>query len=330
MGMTLYVSKLKKGIHGDVEYRSISEALQSIRNQTEEPITIVVREGVYREKLEIKHSHLTIIGLGRVVITWDDYAGKLMENGETYGTFRSYTVFVDANDFTARNIVFENSAGPVGQALALYADGDRMIFDQCAFLGYQDTIFTGPLPPKEGIPGGFRGPKEFAPRINGRHYFRRCYISGSVDFIFGSATAYFEECEIVSRKRGYITAASTPEGQKYGYVFSGCHLRSEVGEDGKPCCENGSVFLGRPWREYAKTVFLCCEMDRHIAVEGWSDWNKPEVHQTIFSAEYCSGGEGAAIGGKGRAVFSSQMTRQEAEEYTKHKVLGGTDGWNPE
>lgn len=328
MDRTLYVSQAPGAADGVRTFSTIGAALEALEGVSGEA-AIVVSEGVYCEKLTVKKSQLTLTGEGRVVITYGDYAGKLMENGETYGTFRTYTFFVDADDFTARNIIFENSAGPVGQALALYADGDRLVFENCAFLGWQDTIFTGPLPPKEMVGGGFRGPKEFAERINGRHYYKNCYISGHVDFIFGSATAYFENCEIVSRKGGYVTAASTPQGQEYGYVFEGCRLVRESTPEGETACGDESVYLGRPWRDYAKTVFLRCRMDSHIRSEGWHDWKKPHAWETIYYAEYLSTGDGAAPGGEGRAPFSRQLTAEEAEHYTREKVLGGTDGWNP-
>lgn len=206
MNKKLYVSKQP----GETGFGTVSEALASLQDEGKEPVTIVIGEGIYREKLRVHRNNVTMIGEGNVVLSWDDYAGKLMDNGETYGTFRSYTVFVDANDFMAKNIVFENSAGPVGQALALYADGDRLVFDQCTFLGYQDTVFTGPLPPKEHLPGGFRGPKEFAPRLKGRQFFHKCRIYGNTDFIFGSAVAYFQDCEIISR-RGDLSQRLPPQ-----------------------------------------------------------------------------------------------------------------------
>lgn len=333
MESRIYVSP-KEGNCGEGCYHTIAEAVKSIPLENKEPVTIVLEAGIYREKLVIDRPYITLCGEGegKVTITWGDYADKRMEDGDTFGTFRSYTVFVNTHDFTAAGITFENSAGPVGQALAMYADGDRLVFDHCRFLGYQDTLFTGPLPPRERVPGGFKGPGQLSPRINGRQYYKDCYIAGSTDFIFGSATAYFENCEIVSRKPGYVTAASTPEGQEYGYVFESCRLTAEdeAAEtkvpDGGCRCPEGSVYLGRPWREYAKTVFLNCRMDGHIRPEGWHDWNKPEAHDTIFYAEYNSFGKGT--GGK-RAEFAHEMTADQAVLYTKKKVLGGSDGWEP-
>ena len=138
------------------------------------------------------------------VISYDDYALDLMEDGSKRGTFRTYTLFIDTHDVTLQHLTIENASGDSathGQAIALYADGDRLTIDSCRLLGHQDTLFTGPLPEKERQPGGFIGSKQFAPRINGRQYYKNCYICGDIDFIFGSATAYFEHCTLESLLR---------------------------------------------------------------------------------------------------------------------------------
>lgn len=335
---TIYVSKHKTSEH---EFSTITEALLSIPEGTIEPVTIFIKKGTYKEKLVIKQPNLTLIGESKeeTIITFDDYANMIMEDGNKRGTFRTPSVFIDANDFTAKNLTFRNNSGyghQVGQALALYVDGDRMVFDNCILLGSQDTLFTAPLPPTANQLGGFTGPKEFEPRVNGRHYYHNCYIRGDVDFIFGSATAFFDHCEIFSQKTddlppakqgeeqknyGYITAASTAKGQEYGYVFSHCRLTSD--------CPKHSVYLGRPWRNFAKTVFLHCEIGEHIREEGWHDWNKPEAHETMLYAEYQSTGEGAkAISDGKRASFSKQLSDQEALKYTREKVLAGDDNWD--
>lgn len=324
------------------DFHKISDAIASIPDDNKEPITIFLRKGTYKEKLVINKPYITLEGedVEDTIITYDDYANMIMEDGSKRGTFRSYSVFIDTHDFTAKNIIFENSAGfgrEVGQALALYVDGDRIIFDNCYFIASQDTLFTAPLPPTAFQTGGFTGPKEFAERINGRHYYHNCFIRGDVDFIFGSATAYFDQCEIFSQKTddlpaaeheseqkvyGYVTAASTAEGQDYGYVFNECKLTSN--------CPKKSVYLGRPWRSFAKTIFINCELGEHIKDEGWHDWNKPDAHETIFYAEYNSTGAGAnAIKEGKRAPFSKQLTAEEASFYTKERVLAGDDNWNP-
>lgn len=299
------------------------------------PVIIHIGAGVYRERLLISRPHVTLQGENRddTVLVYGLGAFEVLEDGEKRGTFRTASVRIDAPDFTAKSITFQNDAGfghTVGQALALYVDADRCYFEDCRFLGSQDTLFTAPLPLKEAKPGGFRGPGEFKPRILGRHLYRNCFIQGDVDFIFGGATAWFEDCELFSKQPGdrkppespdeevvygYVTAASTFEELPYGYVFHNCRLTSD--------CPPHTVYLGRPWREYAKTVFLNCDLGEHIHPLGWKDWNKPHGH--FFYAEYASTGPGAAP--EKRADFSCQLTEAQAAGYTMESVL---DGWLPE
>ncbi len=314
---------------GSGDFTAIGQALEYLEQLPEGPAVIFVRKGIYEERLELHRPYLTLEGesAAETVITYGLYARMKMEDGENRGTFRSYSVFIDTHDFTARSLTFVNSAGPgtvVGQALALYVDGDRILFEGCRMEGSQDTLFTGPLPPKELQPGGFLGPKQNAPRINGRHCYRNCHIRGDVDFIFGSATAYFENCELFSLDtgreiNGYVTAASTPEGQAYGYVFEHCHFTGN--------CPPETVYLGRPWRNYAKVVLLNCLMENHIRREGWHDWGKREAHDTLFFAEYNSSGPGAA--GAARPEWVTILEKGCEARYSKERVLGGTDGWNP-
>lgn len=298
------------------------------------PVTIHIGAGTYREKLVISRPYVTLEGSTpeSTILVYGDYALDIMEDGSKRGTFRTASLRIDAHDVTLRNLTLQNDSGfghTVGQALALYADGDRLLVENCHLLASQDTLFTAPLPEKEAQPGGFRGPGEHKPRIMGRHCYRHCFLRGDVDFIFGSAIAYFEDCTIFSQKPGdrvppespdkeviygYITAASTPKTQPYGYVFRDCRLISD--------CPPASVYLGRPWREYAKTVFLNCELEAHIHPLGWNDWNKPHGH--FYYGEYNSYGEGASP--STRADFSHQLTEEEASEYTIEKVL---EGWIP-
>lgn len=285
-------------------------------------VEIHLAAGQYKEKLDLERDNVTLIGDNEdeVLVEFDDYALFIMPDGIKRGTFRSYTLYVHGNNFTAKNITFQNSAGfgaKVGQAVAVYADGDGMTFENCRFLGRQDTLFTAPLPPTVVEWGGFRGPRENAPRDNGTHYYKKCYIEGDVDFIFGGATAFFEECEIKSLNRGeeingYVTAASTPEGREYGYVFDRCRFTSD--------CAPETVYLGRPWRSYAKTVILRSELGAHIKKEGWHDWNKEDARELTFYAEYENFGPGASP--ETRASWSHQLTKEEAELYTRERVLG--------
>ena len=325
----LYVSPEGFAPDGQPCPTSVKEAFrQSAGRFSGQPVTIRVMPGVYEEKLVLEQPFVTLEGMGsspeETVIRWTDGAYEILADGKTRGTFRTATFRTDTHDFTARNLTFENACGPgkkAGQGLALYADGDRQFFDRCRLIGWQDTPFTAPLPEKEYSPGGFRGPKEFAPRINGRQYYRGCFIQGEVDFIFGSATAYFEDCEFYSRDigqeiNGFVAAASTPEGQKYGYVMDHCRFTGN--------CPPHSVYLGRPWRPYARTVLLHCEIGPHITEQGWDDWMPGVGHDHLYYAEYACTGPGAAP--EHRPAWACRLTDEEAAEYTKDRVL---DGWNP-
>ncbi len=319
-------------------------------------VEIHIAPGIYHEHLDITEPYITLVGAGadQTVITGNLGGYEILEDGLKRGTFRTQTVFVHTHDFTARDLTIENVAGPghiVGQAIALYADGDRLCFENVHLKGLQDTLFTGPLPAKEVEPGGFRGPLEHAPRINGRQYYHNCTIEGSIDFIFGSATAYFKECTLISRDeyrgedvisrrnaqvsagetvtshrsttstsdeistrnippiRSYVTAASTPEGQKYGYVFADCTFTSD--------CPAESCYLGRPWREYAKVVLIRCKIGPHIKPEGWHDWGKEKSHDTALFAEYESRYEGREVDverGMRRHLSSDEISEYEIEK----------------
>lgn len=334
--------------NANTEFHRITDAIESLPEASETPVIIELEPGVYHEKLTIARPYVTLTGTGAsssdTVIRYDDYANFIMPDGKKRGTFRSYTMFIDAHDVTLRNLTIENSSGDpaaCGQAIALYADGDRLFVDSCRLLGRQDTLFTGPLPPKELQPDGFIGPKQFSPRINGRQYYKNCYICGDVDFIFGSATAFFEDCTIESLRRdfsdrkktgqaapsgssaasgdfiqGYVTAASTPEGQEYGYVFSRCRLISAD-------CPSGSVYLGRPWRDYARTVFLDCELGAHIHPAAFHDWGKEHAREHVFYGLY------KCRPFPLKAEFVCTLDDTAAAHFSREKVLSGDDGWTP-
>lgn len=311
-------------------FSTITQAIAQIPKDNDEPVVIEIAPGTYEEKITLDRSRVHLIGTSAAecVITYGDYARDLMPDGSKRGTFRSYTFLLDADHVTLENLTIRNSAFPrskAGQAVALYADGDDLCIRSCRLESYQDTLFTGPLPPAPMQIGGFTGPKEFAERRVGHHYYKDCYICGDVDFIFGSAIAYFENCEIASifseelpaepdgstPVYGYATAASTPEGSPYGYVFDHCRFTST--------CPEASVYLGRPWRDYAQTVLINCELGGHIRPEGFHDWNKPNARETVFYAEYGSTGPGAAP--NRRADFVHILSAEEALLYTKARVL---------
>ena len=251
---------------GSGDFRYIQDAINAVRVFLPKPITIKIKKGFYKEKLEVYSTltNITFVGesLDSTIISYDDFSGKgKME------TFDSYTLKVSGNDIKFKNLTIENTAGKVGQAVALHVEGDRCVFENCKFLGNQDTIF--------------------ASGENSRQYFSKCYIEGTVDFIFGSSTVLFENCHIHSKTDGYITAASTPIWVAYGYVFKDCKLTAEK--------LVSKVYLGRPWRDFAKTIYINCEMGSHILQEGWNNWDRPETEQSIFYAEFGSKGAGASI-----------------------------------
>ena len=311
------------------DFVSIGAALASIPDRCQEPVTLHIHKGVYKERISITHPYITFLGdsCEDTILTGDLYAAMTMEDGSRRGTFRTYSCLIDTHDILFRNLTVANTAGPgpvCGQAIALYADGDRLMFDNCRFLGNQDTLFTGPLPPKEIEPNGFVGPKQFSPRINGRHYYRNCYMEGDIDFVFGSATAYFESCDFFSKDIGrpvnsYVTAASTPKGQTYGYVMNGCRFLGD--------CPPHSAYLGRPWRDHAKTVLINCFMDQHIISQGWHDWGKTGAHDTCSFAEYKSFGPGANLAS--RPWWVRRLTEADLPFYSRENVLCQDDDWRP-
>ncbi len=311
------------------DFDSVQAAIDSIPSSNTTWCTIYIKNGVYKEKIHITSPYIRLIGesADKTIITYDDYAYKLFPTGESYGTFNSYTMFVGTSDFHAENLCIENSSGigdKVGQAIAAYVDGDRVCFKNCRFIGYQDTLFTGPLPPKPIVPGSFRGPRENAPRINGRQYYENCYIQGDIDFIFGSATAFFYSCTIFSndigkKVNGYITAPSTPEGQAYGYVFEDCKITSH--------CPKHTVYLGRPWRHFAKSVFINCDLGAHIIPAGWHNWDKPDSEKVNFFGEYNNKGPGYTP--TERVNWSHLLSDIEAKHYSRQNVLNGSDNWTP-
>lgn len=328
---------------GSGDYTTIQQAIDAIPSNSECITKIYIQAGTYYEKLHIEKPYVYLIGdpAQPTEIIYDDYARKTFPDGSLYHTFYSYTVFVGSDDFRAEHLSFINNAGAgeqVGQALAVYVDSDRAVFDHCRFIGQQDTLFTGPLPPQPIDRSTFSGPREGAPRRDQRQYYKHCYIEGNIDFIFGSATAVFNRCEIFARKRerlsslskdkdntgepiihGWLTAASTPQDVQYGYVFLECQLTSDA--------PSHSFYLGRPWRNHAKVTWIRCHMGAHIHPAGWHNWNKSEAESTVVYQEYNSEGAGASI--KDRVSWSHLLDSTEAANYTAEYILAGDDGWDP-
>ncbi len=286
---------------GSGDFFTVQEAINAVPDfRKEGRTTIYIRKGVYKEKLIIPASkiNVSLIGAEDAVISGDDYASKPNRFGENMSTSGSASCYIYAPDLICENLTFENTAGRVGQAVACFVAGDRVIFRNCRFLGNQDTLYN------------------FGKHC--RQYFEDCYIEGTVDFIFGSSTAVFNRCTIHSLSKGYLTAPSTPQDEAYGYVFIDCRLTAADGVE--------KVYLARPWRPYAKSVFIHCEMGGHILPVGWHNWNKKDAEKTIFFAEYENTGAGAATK-KERAKFGHQL--KNLKGYSIEEILAGADGWNP-
>ena len=283
---------------GTGNFRTLQEAIESARAFMDYTVTIYVRNGVYKEKVIVPSwvENIDIIGEDRdkTIITYDDHA-----NINKMGTFCTYTVKVVGSDITFKNLTIENNAAQLGQAVALHTEGDRLKFINCRILGNQDTIYTG---------------AKFT-----RLYFKDCYIDGTTDFIFGTSTALFEDCIIHSKRNSYVTAASTPKEAKYGYVFKHCKLTAEPGVD--------KVYLGRPWRPYAYTLFIECELGKHIVSAGWNNWGKQSNEETARYMEYKNPGEGANA--SERVAWSKQLTKKEAEAVTVDAIFRTQSNWNP-
>ncbi len=280
---------------GSGDYQYVQDAIDACRAFTPKRLNIFIKNGVYKEKVLIPGwiTDISLIGesIDSTIITYDDHAGK-----GKMGTFDSYTVKIEGNDIVVENIAIANTAGEVGQAVALHIEGDRCVFRNCKFLGNQDTMF--------------------ASGENSRQYYQDCYIEGTTDFIFGPATAVFEDCVIHSKKNSYITAASTPEWVAYGYVFIDCKFTAAEGV--------GEVYLGRPWRDYAQTVFIRADLGTHILPEGWHNWSRPEAEETTFYAEYGSTGAGADP--TARVPWAHQLEEKELQNYALDKIF---NGWDP-
>ena len=294
---TLFVAR-----DGTAEFRNVDDAIEVCRAFMDYHKVIFVKKGVYKEKLIIPSwlTNIEICGEDRdnTIITYDDHANiKLPATEKPMGTFRTFTLKIEGTNITLKNITIENNAARLGQAVALHTEGDKLLFINCRFLGHQDTIYTGV--------GGTR------------LYFKDCYIEGPTDFIFGPSTVWFESCTIKSKANSYVTASSTPADQPYGYVFNQCKLIADEGIN--------KVFLGRPWRPYAYTLFMNCELGKHIRAEGWHNWGKKENENTARYLEYNNTGEGADK--TNRAVWTKQLTKKEAQKITPEVVFHQDSNW---
>lgn len=286
---------------GSGDFTTVQAAINAVPEMRTNRTRIHIKPGTYKEKLTLPANKTNVSFIGDCAlttkITYDDFASKKNRFGENIGTSGSSSFFVYGDGFSAENITFENSSGPVGQAVAVRIDGDKVTFRNCRFLGFQDTLYP-------------HGEKS-------RQYYKNCYIEGTVDFIFGFSTCFFEECSLYCKTSGYVTAASTPQGNAFGFVFQNCSVEGDA--------PDGSFCLGRPWRPYAQVVFRECFIEKVINPKGWDNWGNAENEKTAYYAEYKNTGKGAET--KNRVAWSKQLTDKEVEKYTKANVFGD---WNPD
>ncbi|MFD2114981.1 pectinesterase family protein [Paenibacillus yanchengensis] len=293
---------------GSGDFVTIAEAIAAVPDQSADISLIEVRNGEYREKINVSElkRNIRLVGESRdqTIIIYDDSVSRRKPDGNMMTMYETATFTVLANDFTAERITFANDASRIqsqGQAIALEAAGDRLIFRDVAVLGHQDALYT---------PG------------HGRQLYDRCYIEGTVDFIFGSATAVFDHCVIHSldRHNGYVTAASTAEDQPYGYVFLNCRLTTDA--------PTATVYLGRPWRPHGSAIFVQCWIDHHIRPVGWDNWRDPDREKTARYAEYGCSGPGSDK--SERAPWAKELTAEQVAAMTVSNILRGDDQWQPE
>ncbi|MBR4668954.1 MAG: pectin esterase [Butyrivibrio sp.] len=300
----------------NADFTTIGEAILAV--PYEEAAEISIEKGIYREKIFCDKRDITFIGDDRdeTVIEFGDGAFDIMPDGSKRGTFRSYTAFFAGKRAVVKNLTIRNIAGPgekAGQALAVYADSEEVFFENVKLEGYQDTLFMSPLPVKEREAKGFMGPRVLTERTLTKQYYKSCEIIGDVDFIFGGADAVFDDCTIVCRNRqirqdGEQHDAKTQSDAKNaqsengfinGYITAGCGLKENLGMVFRNCdirgekgCAAGSVFLGRPWRDEARAVFINCTMDETIAPKRFSGWGAVDkVHPDVFYGEYGTAGD---------------------------------------
>jgi pectinesterase len=281
---------------GSGDFRTVQEAINAVPDFRKNETRIFIKKGTYKEKLVLAGSKTNVVFIGEeretTKLTYDDFASKKNRFGEEIGTTGSTSFYVFGDGFRAENITFENSSGPVGQAVAVRIDGDQVAFINCHFNGFQDTLYP-------------HGEKS-------HQYYHNCVIEGTVDFIFGWSTAVFDRCIVICKDHGYITAPSTNEDTPYGFVFLDCKITGDASE--------ASYYLGRPWRPFGKTAFLHCELGKMIQPAGWHNWDKPDAEKTTFFAEYKNTGSG--VSATQRVSWSHQLTDEEASAFTPENILG--------
>lgn len=293
---------------GSGNYSTVQAAFNAVPNNSSSRTNIYIKNGTYKEVLTLESTkkNVTIVGesLAGVKLTYNNYASKINPaTGTAYGTGGSSSTFIKAEGFYAVNITFENSSGPVGQALAISVTGDKAVFNNCRFLGRQDTYYGG----------------------NARQYLKSCYLEGTTDFIFGASVAVFESCKLYSYGGSAITAASTESYMPFGLVFLKCNISGAAG---------AHTDLGRPWRPYAAVAYLNTSMSSVVNATAWNNWGNTANEATARFGEYRNNGDGATI--TSRPAWIDRLTDAQAQTYTvlnilKTKYTNPTtvDNWNP-
>jgi PelA/Pel-15E family pectate lyase len=282
-------------VDGSGDVRSVSQAIARVPENNRRRFIIRIKPGTYREQIRVPANkpYISFVGESaeKTTLTYG------ISNKEAGSTSAAYATYIAGHDFYAENVTFENSFGPGSQAVAVLVEADRVVFKNCRFLGWQDTLYAK----------------------NGRQYYKDCYIEGHVDYIFGQGTAVFEGCHVHSKGDGYITAPMRfAADEPSGLVFLSSKLTSENTIKG--------VYLGRPWRDYGRTIFIDTEIEATIRPEGWHNW-EPHRERTAFLAEYRSTGKGANVGARVR--WSRNLTEAEVASFSVENFLKGKDGWNP-
>lgn len=287
---------------GSGDYKTVQEAMNSIPSGNVDTVMVYVKNGIYKEVVVVDatKNFISLVGEDKykTILTYDNHAGTRLPNGDTLNTWTCASFFVYGNDFSAKNITFQNNAGfTAGQAVALRVEGNRASFINCRMVGFQDVLFLS----GSGV----------------KHYFRDCYIEGTTDFIFGAATAVLKSCHIHSKKNSHVTAASTNSIIPFGFVFFDCKLTADSNIN--------KVSLGRPWVPTASVTYINCWMGKHIIPAGWDNWRNPANEEKVRYAEYKSSGPGAHPGA--RVTWAKQLSLDEAKLFTVENILGK---WDPE
>ena len=295
------LKKITVSQNGKADFTTVQAALDAVPAGNTTLTTIFIKSGVYKEKIivDARKSFVSIIGEDKenTILTFNNHAGTNQPNGDTLNTWTCASFFVYADDFYAENITFKNDAGfTAGQAVALRIEGNRASFKNCKMMGFQDVLFLS----GSGV----------------KHFFNNCYIEGTTDFIFGAATAVFNNCHIHSKKNSHVTAASTNSIIPFGFVFFNCQLTADTNVT--------KVSLGRPWSPTASVTYINCSMGSHIIPEGWHNWKNPANEATARFAEYNNSGVGGNV--VARVKWATQLTNNEVRKYTLENILGT---WRP-